>query len=111
MSTFKYKYKVDKDNGVVVAFSTFAKQKVAGIARCAPSDTFDIEVGKRLAAARCDVKIAKLRQKRALLCLDTAREESAFWNEREKKMQDYLSDAIKAYDAASGRLSALKDTL
>ena len=49
----------------VIAVSSFAGQTVRGVAKCAPNDEFDLEYGKRLAAARCAVKIASKRMNRA----------------------------------------------
>lgn len=49
----------------VIAVSSFAGQTVRGVAKCAPNDEFDLEYGKRLAAARCVAKIASKRVKRA----------------------------------------------
>ena len=48
--------------------STFAGKTVVGVAHCAPADEFNIEIGKKIAAARCSVKIAEKRMKRAEDC-------------------------------------------
>jgi hypothetical protein len=42
---------------VVVAISRHAGQIVKGYAVCDPADEFDLEVGKKLAAARCNKKV------------------------------------------------------
>ena len=52
-----YNY-VNKDGKqVVVAVSRHAGQTVKGYAVCDPADEFDLEVGKKLAAARCNQKV------------------------------------------------------
>lgn len=65
----KYKFfiakKTDGTPYQVVAVSTYAGRKVRGVAKCDPRDEFSIENGKKLAAARCNVKIAEKRAKRA----------------------------------------------
>ena len=65
----KYKFfiakKTDGTPYQVVAVSTYAGRKVRGVAKCDPRDKFSIENGKKLAAARCNVKIAEKRFKRA----------------------------------------------
>lgn len=65
----KYKFFVaTKSDGTpyqVVAVSTYAGRKIRGVAKCDPRDEFSIENGKKLAAARCNVKIAEKRAKRA----------------------------------------------
>ena len=53
----RYKYYTNNKD-VVVAVSSYAGKTVRGVAKCDPRDTFDIEKGKELAAARCNEKIA-----------------------------------------------------
>ena len=74
MRKFEYKYKIDEDKRTVVALSTFAGKTVAGVAHCAPTDEFNVETGKKIAAARCSVKIAEKRMKRAEDCYSLAKE-------------------------------------
>ena len=57
----RYKYYIDEKNGVVVAIQTFAQKKYRGIARCSGEDVFDVEKGKKLAALKCNQKIASAR--------------------------------------------------
>ena len=51
---------------VVVALSTYAGKIVKGVAKCREGDSFNLEAGKRLAAARCDLKVCMKRKNRAL---------------------------------------------
>ena len=111
MRQFEYKYKIDKEHGVVVAISTFAHKKVAGVAKCAPGDTFDEEKGKALAAARCNLKIANKRRKWAAQCLAESIEIAAFWAKRESDMQKYFLDTSASYDKAALDLVTLEKTL
>ena len=60
----RYKYYTNNKD-VVVAVSSYAGKTVRGVAKCDPRDTFDIEKGKELAAARCNEKIAEKRLMRA----------------------------------------------
>lgn len=60
-----YTYIVLPDKGKVIALSTYAGKVVRGIAKCSPSDEFDEEYGKKLAAARCNLKVAEKRNRRA----------------------------------------------
>ena len=56
------------DNGSkVVAVSSYAGRPVRGVAKCDPRDSFDIEKGRALAEARCDVKVAQKRADRSEL--------------------------------------------
>lgn len=59
-----YKYYTD-NKSVVVAVSTYAGKTVRGVAKCCSEDNFDLEKGKAIAAARCNLKIAEKRRKRA----------------------------------------------
>ena len=54
-------YKYIETPNKVIALSTYAGKTVRGIAKCHPNDTFDVEFGRKLAAARCNVKIAAKR--------------------------------------------------
>lgn len=65
----RYKFHIDEQNKVIVATSTFAKKTYRGVARCSQEDKFDIEFGKRLAATRCGLKIARARVKAAQMNL------------------------------------------
>lgn len=105
MRKFEYKYKIDEEKRTVVAMSTFAGKTVVGVAHCAPADTFDVEVGKKIAAARCSVKIAEKRMKRAELCHAIATDAADFWNARREKMAKYEVDSVAAFEAAYDALT------
>ncbi len=59
----KYVYVV-KGN-IITALQTYAGRVYTGVAHCAPEDEFNFETGKKLAAARCNEKIAHARFKYA----------------------------------------------
>lgn len=48
---------------MVKCVSTYAKKPVVGIAICRPEDTFDEDVGKRIAKYKCDRKVNTKRLK------------------------------------------------
>ena len=60
----KYRFYTNGKN-LVVAVTSFQGQNVRGVAKCNEQDEFDLETGKKLAAARCAMKIAKKRVKYA----------------------------------------------
>jgi hypothetical protein len=109
MRKFEYKYKIDEEKRTVVAMSTFAGKTVAGVARCDPRDEFNVNDGKKLAAARCSVKVAEKRMKRAELCYEIAVEAMKYWSERVAKMKHYKDDAITAYEAAYDALTNIEE--
>ena len=91
----KYKFYTNNKD-IVVAISTYAGQEVRGIARCAPEDEFSLEKGKRLAAAKCNYKVAEKRQKSA----EKARATS-FWNFLEALQEmEYYSNYYRDADEA-----------
>lgn len=111
MRKFEYKYKVDEENKVVVARSTFAGKPVAGVAKCSPDDTFDIEKGKELASRRCTVKIAKRRLQRARSCYAWASDLASYWLARAQKMRVYELDSEQALCDAEQALANLESTM
>lgn len=96
------KYKFYNAKNKIVAVSTFAGKKVKGVAKCDPSDIFDEDYGKELAAARCAAKIAKKRFERAS---KKVKEAKIAWEKANKyydDMFDYEADAeMKLAEAES----------
>lgn len=111
MRKFEYKYKIDKEHKTIVALSSFAGRTVVGVAKCSPEDTFDIEAGKKLAAARCALKVAEKRMKRAEACYAMATDLAAYWTEQKAKMEAYDTDSAKAYMQAVANLEVVEKAL
>ena len=103
----RYNYVVVPEKKKVVAYSTYAGQAVRGIAKCAPDDKFDVEFGKKLAAARCNVKVARKRFKRALEMRDAAWEEYLKAEDCLLKEENYVDDASIALTKAEIYLGAV----
>lgn len=100
----RYKY-IETGSNAIIAISTYAGKPVKGVAKCDPNDNFSYVYGRRLAKARCDVKISKKRYKNAnnkakaaLKALNAARE---YYN----RMIDYEMDSFKAMDTANENLA------
>jgi hypothetical protein len=66
------KYKYYQAGNKVIAVSSFAGRTVRGVAKCNPKDEFDLEKGKKLAAFRCNEKVARRRFARAIGKCDEA---------------------------------------
>jgi exonuclease VII small subunit len=85
----------------VIAVSTYAGRTVKGIAKCDPRDTFSIDSGKKIAAARCNEKVATKRAGRAYKKIVSAKNELekniAYYN----KMVDYYNDSLASLKQAS----------
>lgn len=96
---------------VVIALSTYGGKVVRGVAKCMENDAFSLEHGKKLAAARCDLKVCTKRQKRALkkfnessIALDEAQ---VHFNE----MLRYYSESVKECLDAASRLADIEKNL
>lgn len=70
----KKNYKIYTHDNEVIAVTSFARRPVRAVAKCDPRDTFNVEFGKALAVARCDVKVADKRLAAAKKRLDKANE-------------------------------------
>ena len=79
----KINYKIYHHDNEVIAVSTFAKRMVRGVAKCDPRDEFDHKKGEALAIARCDLKVAEKRMKRA--------------DEKVKFYKEYLTEITGAF--------------
>lgn len=77
----------------VIAVSTYGGKVVRGVAKCDPRDSYDVEKGKQLAAARCAAKVAEKRRVRANKELNKAIAALTAAEKRVNKMNDYFNDA------------------
>ena len=57
----KKNYSFYRNGNTVICVGRYARMPIKGIAVCSPEDTFDFEVGKKIAQARCEYKIMKRR--------------------------------------------------
>ena len=88
----KYIYNIAENK--VVCVSHFAGRAVRGIAKCDTNcDTFNVESGKELSRARCDVKVAEKRVKRAKQKLAEAVNMYEQARKYLDKMHEYSNDA------------------
>lgn len=98
----RYKYYVAGRK--VVCVSSYAKQKVRGVAICSDNDEFNEDVGKALARQRCDVKIARKRFRRAERRLATAIETKKLIEQEYDAARDYFTDSWEEYNNATAAL-------
>lgn len=93
-------YRIYETPNKVIAVSSFAGQTVRGVAKCNPADEFDPEKGAALAAARCGVKIAEKRVRRAYNKVDEARAAVDAAIAHLSEMMKYQSDAEASLNGA-----------
>lgn len=103
------KYRFYTNGKKVFAVSTYAGKEVRGVASCHPNDTFDLQYGKALAAARCEAKVAQKRLKRAQQKKSEALNIALAAEEHYTRMQSYYNDAYKAKRLADLSLSMFDD--
>lgn len=106
----KYKFYTTPDNKTI-AISTYAGKTVRGVAKTDPRDTFDAEYGKELAAARCALKIAKKREKRANRQVKKAADQMALAYANLEKMRRYRDDSVVAVNEALFNLMDVEDKM
>ena len=106
-----YQYRYYGSDKTVVAVSTYAGKTVRGVAKCDPTDEFTLETGKKLAAARCNVKIAARRVKNAenkraeaIAALEVAQKRVA-------EMNAYYDDALDCHETAVAELEEVLNTI
>lgn len=95
----------------VVVVSHYAGKAVRGIAKCDPKDTFDKEVGEKLARLRCDEKIAMKRMKRASAKCDEAMSVVDRAQKKLYDMTDYFLESKQELTNIQCELKALESTL
>ena len=87
------KYRFYRSDNKVYAVSTYAGKSVRGVAKCDPVDTFSIEDGQMLAAARCNEKVAEKRVKRAEKKVKEAYDDFRVALRHLERMTKYCEDA------------------
>ena len=105
------KYKFIVFDKTVVAMSTYAGKTVKASAKCDPRDEFDLETGKKLAAARCNFKIAKKRHQRATEKYREAAKNADEAVKRYEEMKEYFIDSVDAVDDAMAEIRELTEIL
>ena len=105
------KYRYYTSDNKVIAISTYGGKKVRGIAKCAPNDTFNLEIGKQLAAARCNEKIAKKRHERARQKYIDAVAAATEAVDYAMQMKEYNSRAFIEYNEAAIELDVMLKSL
>jgi len=98
------KYKFVVAGNKIVAISTYAGKIVRGVAKCDPNDVFNLEEGKKLAAARCDEKVNSRRLRRAQNNVKWYKELIEYYNSQLRKEQEFEREAKEAYNKSWNKL-------
>ena len=94
----------------IVAASTYAGKTVRGEAICSTDDAYSVELGKTLAAARCDLKVAEKRAKNANKVYNEACYEADIAYMVKHKASIYKSDSEKEVKESKKRLQQILKT-
>ena len=112
MDRYKFVQHTRKDGCIeVIAISTFAGKPVRGKAICASDDTFNLEKGKKLAAARCNAKVAEKRYRRAKGKIAEAETQVKYATRFYDKMRHYYEDSWVALNNARRDVQNVVDEL
>ena len=107
----KYRFhvakKIDGTPYGVIAVSTYEGKTVRGVAKCDPQDTFNMEKGRELAAARCNQKVAMKRRARAERELQKAITAYLKAQKHAEKMNTYYEDSRVGVENANARVDKL----
>lgn len=96
----KYRFVISEDKRQVIAITHDAGETIKASAICDPTDKFDIEYGKKLAASRANYKVALRRRKRSEKAVAKAVQKLSQAQERVKRAMDFDEDAGNAlFDA------------
>ena len=107
----KYTYYVAEKQKQVIAVSSYAGRIVRAVAKCDPRDEFSVEKGKKLAAARCNLKVAAKRAKRAASKLQEAMSAVTIAEMHRHDMMEYSIDADKALAQAKAELADIEASM
>ena len=104
-------YKYIETPNKVIALSTYAGKTVRGVAKCHPNDTFDVEFGRKLAAARCNAKIAKKREANAVRKYQNIHDKYMEARRALEKCSLYYSDAAQHRKEAVAYLDEVRSSV
>ena len=106
------RYKFYASGNKVVCVSSYAKRAVRGVAKCnTEQDTFELEVGKKLAQLRCDKNIAVKRHKRAGEQYVAAMKAYEAAEANMLKMRKYFEDSQDELMSATANLEAFESSI
>lgn len=91
----------------VVATSTYCGKQVRGVAKLHDSDTFNFDIGREIAIAKCNAKIAEKRAKRARNKFLEAQENLRAAADEYSSMSNYSNEAYERYREAVNDLNDL----
>jgi cob(I)alamin adenosyltransferase len=112
MSKYKFFHFTNKEGqNVISAVSTYAGKTVKGYAKCDPRDSFSQENGEKLAAARCNARVAGKRAQRARKKLAESVIQLKQAQDYYNRMNSYYNDSAKALEEAEAEVQNIVSNL
>ncbi len=107
----KYQFYYNEDKNSVVCTTVYKGQTIRAIAKCDPEDTFNLEVGKKIAYLRCKQKFAR----KKLIHAGAVYRDSFSKYERSKrnldKAAEFVSDSVHQLKEANEALVNCVDNI
>lgn len=104
----KYFYHVHKNT--IYCLTVYKGKTMKSVAKCDPSDTFDLEGGKKLSKDRLEYKVAKRRVKLANEQLKKAEEELRIAEDRRNRAVAHLEKSLATLNEVSTTLEETEKT-
>ena len=107
----KFQFFKDIKNRKIIAVHWYGGKPIKASAVCNPDDTFDEEMGEKLAAARCKKKVARAKKRTAARKFVEAADALERAARRYEKMRQYYMDTVDLEDEADTEIADLLKTL
>lgn len=103
------RYNIYYNDNQCIAVTRYAGKNVRAVAKCDPADVFNGVYGERLATARCEVKVAEKRQRRAVELANAAIEELIAQQKKLDKLMAFVHQTTAELAEAEATLKAVLD--
>lgn len=104
----KYHFYYNEDSKTIICTTLYKCQMVRGIAKCDPSDEFNIDDGKKLAYLRCRYKFSHKKLKHShKVCNELLRAFSAM-QRKLIKAHEFVNDSEDQFEAAHKELASFE---
>lgn len=104
-------YKLPDGKTKVIAESSYHGNRVRGYAICSPEDKFDLELGKKLAAMRCNEKIQVKKMRRISNDIELFKNEIRVCVEYVNKMEHIYKEIFDEYQSDCEALAEFESNL
>lgn len=104
-------YKLPDGKTKVIAESSYHGNRVRGYAICSPEDNFDLELGKKLAAMRCNEKIQVKKMKALSRNIEMCTKEIQVCSDYVQKLRKIYKEIFIEYQVDCASLEELESNL